>query len=681
MRAVQSLSSRKALPRGQMPAALWIAGKEVVVKVLHRDFQQRFGPGLLTMPDDWHQAFVALIPKPGKPPTSPANLRPISLLPAIPKLLARIAAQRIQPFLLEAVADIPQFAYIHGRQTADAIDRVLAHCQQIRCRVADNRFNPFKPSQTRAKFTGGMQLSLDLAKAFDKIPRICLLRALERILLPEDLISLILYIHDNALMRFSKGEESLTMKTGSGIRQGCGLAPLLWVSFTVLLFDKFSQYLSLNQTSGFADDLHMHWVFDEPRQFRNACAQVGFILSDLADMGMQVSVDKTVILLALAGPSYTQITAPYVKRRRRERYLQVSVRAGPVNLPIKTSHTYLGIKISYQNFARLTMQYRLQQSLQAFHRLSSFLCSRQIPLAQRLRLWKACVQSIARYGLDSAGLDEVSASKYRSHTTRQLRRIAHSLGHLTHESNSSLHARLAVPDPVSTLCEAICSRAQNSRQNLGHLHSQVVSQRLTQLVSDIMLFQQPKESQHSELTEVTQVLRIACSCNICGQQFASFHALRTHVGKSHPESSIALTKVDYATRSERHDAHMTHAKNGLPQCNKCLKKFSGWASFMSHFNHHACPVLHLALETGHSASSDPPACGALVPRGGQLSESTEMTPVFQLQSTKDMASQGSLSQLASHLRMHGKPDSASQCILHGTHVNNMLGSRRQTLKW
>ena len=398
-KAVQSLSSRKALRRGQMPAALWIAGKEVVVKVLRRDFQQRFGPGPLTMPDDWHQAFVVLIPKPGKPPTSPANLRPISLLPAIPKLLARIAAQRIQPFLLDAVADIPQFAYIHGRQTADAIDRVLAHCQQIRCRVADNRFNPFKPSQTRAKFTGGMQLSLDLAKAFDKIPRICLLRALERILLPEDLISLILYIHDNALMRFSKGEESLTMKTGSGIRQGCGLAPLLWVSFTVLLIDKFSQYLSLNQISGFADDLHVHWVFDEPRQFRNACAQVGFILSDLADMGMQVSVDKTVILSALAGPSYTQVTAPYVKRRRRERYLQVTVRAGPVNLPIKTSHTYLGIKISYQNFERLTMQYRLQQSWQAFRRLSSFLCSRQIPHAQRLRLWKACVQSIARYGL------------------------------------------------------------------------------------------------------------------------------------------------------------------------------------------------------------------------------------------------------------------------------------------
>ncbi|CAE7293723.1 unnamed protein product, partial [Symbiodinium pilosum] len=39
--------------------------------------------------------------------------------------------------------------------------------------------------------------------------------------------------------------------------------------------------------AGFADDLHMHWVLDEPRHFRNACAQVGYILADLTEMGMQ----------------------------------------------------------------------------------------------------------------------------------------------------------------------------------------------------------------------------------------------------------------------------------------------------------------------------------------------------------------------------------------------------------
>ena len=300
--AVRSLSAKKALPKGHAPSSLWKVGEDFVVKVLHSDCSVRFGQGKISMPADWHTSFIALIPKPGKPPTSPQNLRPISLLPAIPKLLARIAAQRLRPFLLEAVHHIPQFAYIAHRHTSDSIDRVMAHCQQIRTRVADNRFNPFKPGQGRAKFTGGMQLSLDLAKAFDKMPRHYLLQSLERISLPEDLISLILYIHDNALMCFSKGEASVTMETGSGIRQGCGLAPLLWVAFTVLLFDKFAEYLSIDQITGFADDLHMHWALNDPLHFRNACAQVGFILTDLAEMRMQVSTDKTVILLALTGP-------------------------------------------------------------------------------------------------------------------------------------------------------------------------------------------------------------------------------------------------------------------------------------------------------------------------------------------------------------------------------------------
>ena len=214
------------------------------------------------------------------------------------------------------------------------------------------------------------------------------------------------------------------MKTGSGIRQGCGLAPLLWVSFTVLLFDKFTQYLSLSQISGFADNLHMHWIFDEPRQFRNACAQVGFILSDLADMGMQVSVDKTVHTVSIGGPL------------------------------LQSNHCSI----------------------------CQAQAEKKVPACSEIKALESLRQSIARYGLDSVGLDEVSASRYRSHTARQLRRIAHSLGHLTRESNSSLHARLAVPDPVSTLCEAICSRVQSSRRNVGHLHSHVVSQRLTQLV-------------------------------------------------------------------------------------------------------------------------------------------------------------------------------------------------------
>ena len=221
------------------------------------------------------------------------------------------------------------------------------------------------------------------------------------------------------------------------------------------------------------------------------------------------------------------------------------------------------------------MQHRLQQSWQAFHRLSSFLCSKQLSLRQRLRLRRTCVQPIARYGLDAVGLDEVSASKYRAHTARQLRRIAGSPAHLTHETNTDLHVRLQVPDPVASLCDQAKARVRKAKQQLSHLHPPIVDQWLTLLMSEMELHREITLQYKSELTEITQVARIACSCSTCGQQFASVHALRTHIGKRHPEQSIAQTHATYATRAARSEDHLKFAREGRPQCNRCLQNLVG----------------------------------------------------------------------------------------------------------
>ena len=276
----------------------------------------------------------------------------------------------------------------------------------------------------------------------------------------------------------------------------------LWASFTILIFDKFTHYISLNQITGFADDLHVKWDIDEPRQFRNACAQVGYVISDLRDMGMQVSTDETVILLALAGQSYNKITGPYIQKRKRDRYLKVVTSQGPVQLPIKTSHKYLGVIISYQHYERLTMQYRLQQSWQAFHRLSSFLRSKKILLVQRLQLRKTCVQSIARYGLDSVGLDEVSANKYSACCTAATHHFRQPGA--SHPRDQCRFAQQApVPDPVTALCEIIQKRARKSKQRLDHLQPTSVRQRLSYLLSEVSLLAQTTQQPKGELTEVT----------------------------------------------------------------------------------------------------------------------------------------------------------------------------------
>ena len=211
--------------------------------LLCQAYNQVLAPGILNFPQRWNSAFMTLIPKPGKAPDRPAHLRPICLLPAESKLLARIAAGRLKPLLQQALRGIPQFAYSRSRprRAADAIDRVCAHCSRVRSKLKNHSRTVFDLQQKHATvpLAGGMILLLDMSRAYDKLPRATLEQALVRVNAPSDLIALILHIHDKAKIIFERHGREDWVSLGRGIRQGCGLSPLLWLAFTLLLHDQF----------------------------------------------------------------------------------------------------------------------------------------------------------------------------------------------------------------------------------------------------------------------------------------------------------------------------------------------------------------------------------------------------------------------------------------------------------
>ena len=241
--ALNHMSSRKALPPKQVPAILWKLAGDAVVPLLCQAYNQVLAPGILNFPQRWNSAFMTLIPKPGKAPDRPAHLRPICLLPAESKLLARIAAERLKPLLQQALRGIPQFAYSRSRprRAADAIDRVCAHCSRVRSKLKNHSRTVFDLQQKHATvpLAGGMILLLDMSRAYDKLPRATLEQALVRVNAPSDLIALILHIHDKAKIIFERHGREDWVSLGRGIRQGCGLSPLLWLAFTLLLHDQF----------------------------------------------------------------------------------------------------------------------------------------------------------------------------------------------------------------------------------------------------------------------------------------------------------------------------------------------------------------------------------------------------------------------------------------------------------
>ena len=95
----------------------------------------------------WHQVEVVLLPKPSKPLSTPASLRPISLLLLYAEVLAQLVARRIEPILTAAAQTLGQFAYLPSRQAADALDRALVHCAEVRAARKASSVNVWKRHQ------------------------------------------------------------------------------------------------------------------------------------------------------------------------------------------------------------------------------------------------------------------------------------------------------------------------------------------------------------------------------------------------------------------------------------------------------------------------------------------------------------------------------------------------------
>ena len=114
----------------------------------------------------------------------------------------------------------------------------------------------------------------------------------------------------------------------------------------------------------------------------------------------------------------------------------------------------LGIKISFHHFEDYTLKYCLHIGRIAFLRLRPWLLKRHsYPLALRLQLWQTCIRSSCLHGLQATGLTTSGLQKLHRHLIADLRRIARSPSHITHESTIDLLQRLHLPLPIVHLQE------------------------------------------------------------------------------------------------------------------------------------------------------------------------------------------------------------------------------------
>ncbi|KAJ4755501.1 RNA-directed DNA polymerase (reverse transcriptase)-related family protein [Rhynchospora pubera] len=165
------------------------------------------------IPDDWLKGYVTLIPKNAEPLT-PAEYRPISVGNIIYRLVMKLVANRLRPFLKKIISK-EQTAFLQGRCIADNIllvKEILHSFSQL----------SFKQH--------AFLMKADINKAFDKLDWQFMKFAMQYLNVPTKIINIMLSAYSRSKITINingKGDGFLTPT--QGLRQGCPMSPYVFI--------------------------------------------------------------------------------------------------------------------------------------------------------------------------------------------------------------------------------------------------------------------------------------------------------------------------------------------------------------------------------------------------------------------------------------------------------------------
>ncbi|OLP75311.1 LINE-1 reverse transcriptase-like [Symbiodinium microadriaticum] len=436
---------------------VWLLQKLCDAFQLERGLLQTWRQEEASIPVAWADAWLTFLQKPHKAGNSPQHLRPIALLDPVGKAVTGILRQQLDARIMPHMVTQHQYGYLPSRSVQQALGRAFMHCRAVRDLSQAQRRSLYEQkagNQTRG-CAGGMQLSIDLTQAFDRVSRGLLETALIYIGVPLDLRSLLLrWVHAVHYVVQREGHQQ-RFGTTQGIRQGCRLSPSLWNCVVIYLTHLLEQRLGTEwcrqHQVGYADDNLFQWTFRNRDEVTQAIHEAGIIIDVFEGNGLLVSKDKTAILLRLAGPQATALRRKITKRVEGHCHLVL----GPdLTLPLKAKHVYLGAIISFDRFEEYTADHRCQAGIATYQRLRKHLHSKRAwPLHKRIRLWKAYVLPTVFYALTASGLTSNGAARLRIELVRQLRAIAGRPRHITLESDTQFLDSIGMEPPLQILVQ------------------------------------------------------------------------------------------------------------------------------------------------------------------------------------------------------------------------------------
>lgn len=210
-RALRSLDIRKASGPDGIPAVVLKTCAAELTPVLTRLFERSYATA--TVPSSWKVALVHPIPKKGDR-SDPSNYRPIAITSLLSKVMERVINLQLLGYLEEhqLISD-RQYGFRHGRSAGDLLV-YLTH-----------RWAEAIESKGEA-----LAVSLDIAKAFDRVWHRALLSKLPSYGLPESLCNWVSsFLSERSIKVVVDGACSDTKPINAGVPQGSVLSPTLFI--------------------------------------------------------------------------------------------------------------------------------------------------------------------------------------------------------------------------------------------------------------------------------------------------------------------------------------------------------------------------------------------------------------------------------------------------------------------
>ena len=202
----------------------------------------------------------------------------------------------------------------------------------------------------------------------------------------------------------------------------------------------------------FADDRWAAWTVEDRSTLRRSLREIQTVIDVLEENGLQLNAKKSAILFDLKGKDVMKELGVYVQKNEEGKRMLFHSQQGPLAIPVRKSHEYLGTIFAYRESSQLNLQHRLQKSRGQYAMLRKVMHARRVISKQhRYRVWSAGVLTSAMYGIYAAGLTARGKTQLKAMVSRQRRAIAAMPAHITHVTNSEVRDQFGFTDILQQL--------------------------------------------------------------------------------------------------------------------------------------------------------------------------------------------------------------------------------------